>query len=110
LDRYSLVGDTGVPDGGLFIAPVYTNSDFSALEQELQAQVQGTVVNSLVVTDTIVGGLCFRKFDAAYSKQYAVLVKQYKAEQLTRINYEETARKKHILKTEDYIITANDKQ
>ncbi|MCL5430229.1 MAG: AsnC family transcriptional regulator [Candidatus Marsarchaeota archaeon] len=72
------LADIKVPNGVLFIMPVYDDGGLEDEEEKLESKVKGIGVNSLVVTDILVGQLCYRKFDNMYTKSYESLIRSHK--------------------------------
>ncbi len=75
-NRYALEGDIKVPEGVFFLLPAFSDSDVIAVDDELK-RVQGTEVDSLIVTNVPVGSLCYRKFDRKLTNQYNILKETY---------------------------------
>jgi DNA-binding Lrp family transcriptional regulator len=75
-NKYALVGDIKMPEGVLFLMPVKNDLDMIAVDEELK-KVDGTRMDSMIVTNVIVGSLCYRKFDNRHSIQYETLKNEY---------------------------------
>ncbi len=78
INKYTLEGDISSPDSIMFIAPVFSGSGLADLKRNLLDAVKGIEVEDMIVTDIIVGRLCYRLFDNMYSNQYKRLVEIYK--------------------------------
>ncbi|MEM3839249.1 MAG: AsnC family transcriptional regulator [Candidatus Micrarchaeaceae archaeon] len=87
-NRYVLIGDIGSPYGALLLAPVYDNNDIIEIRKNI-SQYLGTETSMAVVTNIIVGRLCYRRFDNAYSKQLDILKTNYNEDMGARTNYME---------------------
>ncbi|MDE1868443.1 MAG: hypothetical protein KGH60_00535 [Candidatus Micrarchaeota archaeon] len=74
-NRYSLVGDVTMPNGEMFVLPVFKESDLSLTIEMLKKNVSGINVRSLVLVDVFVGTLCYRIFDTEYTSQHDSLVR-----------------------------------
>ena len=64
------------PDGIFYISPVLKESDTEAIENDLFKVTKGVKSDSLIIETTIIGNICYRKFDNLYSNQYLSLVKR----------------------------------
>lgn len=87
INKYILVGDVDNPHGGVFIAPVFTEGGLQNCEESL-GKTKGLRISTLVITDTIIGSFCYRRFDRTYTKQHQILVEKYKMlRQQPKIDY-----------------------
>ncbi len=68
-DKYALVGDIQTPYGEMFIAPIYTSNGLESITKKLKTDVKGINIRTLIITDILIGRLCLRIFDNAYSEQ-----------------------------------------
>jgi hypothetical protein len=59
------------------LMPVFEDGEADRFEEELSDSVKGIGMHKSVVTHTLVGSLCYRKFDNAHSTQYKVLTEEY---------------------------------
>jgi DNA-binding Lrp family transcriptional regulator len=87
INRYALEGDTGIPNGTIFLLPVFRDTDLEEAERELSI-VKNAKVTTLLIASTIVGTPCFRKFDNTHTAHYAKLAKLGVVPEKTRINYD----------------------
>ncbi|MCL4365088.1 MAG: hypothetical protein M1569_02040 [Candidatus Marsarchaeota archaeon] len=76
VNKYALEGDIKMPEGVFFLMPVLSDSDVVAVDDELK-RVHGTEVDSLIVTNMLVGSLGYRKLDKKMTNQYAILKSEY---------------------------------
>ncbi|MGH2639438.1 MAG: Lrp/AsnC family transcriptional regulator, partial [Rhabdochlamydiaceae bacterium] len=88
-NKYSLVGDIGVPNGVMLILPVIEQDALQKTENELRETIEGSKIDSLIITTVVLGKLCYRNYDNDYSTQYEGLVKRKIVEQEKKIVYEE---------------------
>lgn len=89
-NKYSLIGYTGSPDGAFVFIPVFEAGDMEKARDYLQNTAKTGLENeTLVITSTIVGSLCFRRLDNSQSHYQSVLYKLKKIED--RENWENTA-------------------
>ena len=68
--------------------PVYEEQDLDNVVSVLST-AKGAVIKTAIITTNLVGTLCFRRFDNAYSKQSEVLSKELKTRLPNRIEYQE---------------------
>ncbi len=68
-DRYLLGGRIQIPDGILCIAPVFWNAGLPELQEELESRIKGVRVENMVMTDILVGKLCYRLSEAGKDTQ-----------------------------------------
>ncbi len=80
-----MVGDIGVPYGGLFFQPIMSNSNDYV--EKIVESVKGISVDTIIITEVITGRLAFRRYDGKYSTQYETLVNQYKLPITPRVEY-----------------------
>ena len=79
-NRFALVGETLAPFGNMFIVPILREGELETELEWLNMQIGGIKLDSSIVTQIILGGLCYRRLDNRYSKQTQMLVSEYKAE------------------------------
>jgi len=77
INKYTLVGDIDHPRGVILLAPIMEEEQLEKIRSELQ-KIEGTKLRVTIGRDTIVGSLCFRRYDNTHSTQYKVLEEQYK--------------------------------
>lgn len=78
VNRFALEGDIGMPDSILMIAPIPYDGYLQEMQSYLYANVSGVRLRTLIVTDTIIGELGFKKFDNMHTGNYKILVQRYK--------------------------------
>ena len=88
-NRYSIVGDVGVPNGVLFLFPVIKESALQDTEGRLTSELDGFKISSLIITNVVLGELCYRLYDNKYTIQYENLIKRKILHQEERKIYEE---------------------
>ena len=76
VNKYIFIGDIAMPDGVFHMAPIFRDEDFSRLNNELTS-IKGTNVNTLIITDLILGSLCYRNFDNNYYQSNILLADDY---------------------------------
>lgn len=87
-NRYSLVGNIGAPNGSIVFLPLTTNMHIDKIVETIDKELQGSIVKSLVITNIIVGSLCYRRFDNSYSRQYNTLTELKKLEPAKLTTYD----------------------
>jgi DNA-binding Lrp family transcriptional regulator len=85
-NTYSLAGDTGVPFGTILFKPVFKDGELEKTRKML-SKVKGIEIKMATVTKLLVGGLCYRLFDNAYSIQRGVLTQTYGYKQADKMDY-----------------------
>lgn len=73
-NKYCLSGNIGIPDGAIRFLPVFNDGYLDDVTKTLEKELAGSSVRNLIVTDILVGSLCYRRFDNDYSRQYKLLV------------------------------------
>lgn len=76
----------GIPDSILRIRPIFGESEFQKIRTELDS-IAGTKTDSLIITDIVTGGLCYRNFDFTHSPIYSDLMSQGKVPNLSPTDY-----------------------
>ncbi|MCL5433703.1 MAG: hypothetical protein M1538_01850 [Candidatus Marsarchaeota archaeon] len=77
INKYSLVVDIGTPVGEIYIAPILNEDDYQTYEQILK-YFKSIEVNSVLITNVVIGSIINRNFDNIYAPEYKVLVEEYK--------------------------------
>ena len=91
INKYALAGDANIPGGGLFILPITYEGELEKVRAQLQS-IKGAELFSLIVTDVVLGTVCYRLFDSTYTSQQKILTEEYKKTPVDKINYEETGK------------------
>jgi len=86
INKYALAGDVGNPVGEIYIAPILNENDFFDYEDQLN-MFKSIKVNSILITNIIIGSIINRNFDNLYSREYKILVEEYKIKQEEKTNY-----------------------
>jgi DNA-binding Lrp family transcriptional regulator len=76
MNRYALVGDMKMPEGVFLLMPVRNDRDVIDVDEQLR-KIDGAEVDSMIVTNVIVGSPCYRRFDNTHSSQYSILRNDY---------------------------------
>ena len=92
--KYILVGDVGIPRGGIFFIPLFAEGDLECTKERLDKFKLGTSLDTYIVSKVIIGSFCIRKFDNGHSRQYDILVEKYGIPKRPYLNYHETGRMK----------------
>jgi hypothetical protein len=72
-NRFCLVGDIGMPNGGLFIMPVMRDGDLERVQAEMARRVKGIRTHSFIITDLLCGRYVYGRFDNARSVQHGII-------------------------------------
>ncbi len=86
INKYALVGDASIPYGGFFILPITQDGLLEKVTEQLKS-ISGTNVYALVASEIVLGSLCYRLFDNAYSSQQRMLADEYKKHPVEKANY-----------------------
>ena len=78
--------DIGIPYAALLFLPAFSYEDLEKAEVELM-KIDGVAVKYSMVSQIILGNLCYRLFDNNYSDQKRFLVERYKYQPETKIEY-----------------------
>lgn len=73
-NRYSLGENIGSPFGAIMFLPITEEGYLDKVADTIEQELQGSVVRSSVVTNVLLGSLCYRRFDSNYSRQYKLLI------------------------------------
>jgi DNA-binding Lrp family transcriptional regulator len=79
-NRFALMGEILAPFGNVFIAPILREGELEAELEWLNTQIGGIGIDSSIVTQIILGELCYRRVDNKHSNQMKRLVEVYKVE------------------------------
>jgi DNA-binding Lrp family transcriptional regulator len=94
IDKYVAVYDIMNPDGAMLYVPVFNYEDLDKAVERISSLGLGVKLTTSVITDILVGDFCYRHFDNTYSIQQKILEESYQIAKASRMNYEETGRKK----------------
>ena len=85
-NKYVFIGDIVMPDGILHIAPIFKDDDFKKISDELNS-ISGTQTNTLIITEIILGALCYRNYDADYLDASMMLEHDYSIKKIRKETY-----------------------
>ena len=88
VNKYALAGDIATPFGVLMLMPVFGERDLDDTIRML-SEAKGMTIKSAIITTTLVGSLCFRRFDNAYSEQAEFLHSEFGVRLPKKTDYEE---------------------
>ena len=69
-NRYAFVCNIENPNGVMLFVPVFQDGDLEKAKEHLYSIKRGISLNTLTVTETILGSLCFRRIDPYYTYAY----------------------------------------
>ncbi len=78
INKYAFAARISIPEGTLLIMPISNNNTLEKAVDNIKENTKGFEVLSFVITNVLIGNLCYRNFDNAYSRQYELLVSNYK--------------------------------
>ncbi len=87
-NSFSLIFDIGIPNGGALIIPVYEN-ELEVIEKQM-LNVKGIELNSLIITEVLIGSINVRLFDNNHSVQFGNLVKSKTIKSAKLVDYKLT--------------------
>lgn len=76
--KYVYASNIRIPVGGFLVLPIFNDDEIQTYTEGLRKWVKGIELETLIITNVIVGSLCYRKFDNHYSRQYRLLVEEYR--------------------------------
>ena len=87
-NSYSVIFDVMDPDGVIFIAPFKKDEAIESKIDDLKSKIEGATFSRIgIITTTLVGTFCNRRFDNQYTIQYQNLVKARAVEPKPYIDY-----------------------
>ena len=87
-NKYCLIGNIGSPEGSIYFLPIINEGELEDKEASMEHDITGAVFKTLVISTVLLGSLCYRRFDNAYSRQYDALVTAKKLEPPKLAKYE----------------------
>ncbi len=75
-NKYALIGNISIPEGIMLFSPILEEGDLDKYIANLKRSFKGTIITSLIITNILVGSLCYRRFDNTYSRQYTSLAER----------------------------------
>ena len=85
--KYSIQGIIQNPLGLLLSVPVQDINKLEEIKQEWKSKVKGIEIRELVVSNIILGSLCYRRFDSKYTREYGWLIELHRAEPSQKKDY-----------------------
>ncbi len=79
-DTYSFTCDITSPAGILLISSITREEGIELQEQRLLGETKGIKIDTLIITNMLVGTLDNRLFDKEITRQYEILISEYKYE------------------------------
>jgi len=87
-NKYAYEGDIGSPQGIVLFMPVMDDREADAALEDFGRKFKGIRPSMLLVTTALVGNLCYRRFDNAYSRQSEILMSEFKEPQEKKEQYD----------------------
>ena len=88
LNKYILLGNIGNPDGSMVFFPIIGYNDLERTQKIFENISGGTTIKNLIIISTLIGSLCYRRFDNRYSRQYELLLTYKKVGKTKENSYE----------------------
>ena len=89
VNKFCLLGNIGAPvNGGISFLPVLKEGDLDKASAKIERGLQGSLIKNLIITNIMVGTLCYRRFDTKYSRAHQLLIDMKKLEQTKLIIYD----------------------
>lgn len=93
LSKYALICDVGAPDMIILILPIRGATSIDQIAGHFREKMEGVNISTAIVTESIVGHLCIRRFDSNYTYYYDELVSERKLDRRTKTDYESVIHK-----------------
>jgi Transcriptional regulators len=77
-DKHSFMCDTMSPKGGLFITHILKEENVDGVINDMVKKIKGLSINTLIITDIIIGLIDNRLSDKTQTNQYGILISKYK--------------------------------
>lgn len=81
INKYVFVATIGTPYSQIYICPILQDDDLIGYKNEMQEINKGSSINMSIITNMLVGNLCYRSLDNMYSYPYQTLANEYKMPQ-----------------------------
>ncbi|MDE1823069.1 MAG: hypothetical protein KGI00_03025 [Candidatus Micrarchaeota archaeon] len=85
--RFALAGDMGTPSGGFLLSSVLDYEEPAMFIDYVRENVKGIRLSELIVTDVMIGTLCYRRYDMAQTTQYPKLLARKEIEPVKTLEY-----------------------
>ncbi len=86
-NKYALIGNTSMPEGLTLFIPIVEKDELEDALAPLSS-INGTTLNSMIISKTLTGSLCYRRFDKTHTLQYISLLGQKKVELQQKKDYD----------------------
>jgi hypothetical protein len=86
--KYSIYSFIQNPLGFLLSVPVQDIDKLEEIKREWKSKVKGIEIRELVVSNIILGSICYRRFDPRYTQEYEWLIKLHRAEPFHKKDYQ----------------------
>ena len=85
--KYSIYSLIQNPSGLLLSVPVQDIDKLEEIKREWKSKVKGIEIRELVVSNIILGSICYRRFDPRYAREYELLIELHRAEPSQKKDY-----------------------
>ncbi len=73
INKYAYVGDIGAPESIVLFMPAMEGDELDRTLEEIGRKIKGVKASALMITNVLVGNLCYRRFDNTHSRQQSIL-------------------------------------
>ncbi|MGI0059083.1 MAG: hypothetical protein ACREBJ_04875, partial [Nitrosotalea sp.] len=87
-NKYSAIINIWDPDGSIRVAPLYGDQSVEVIVEDLRKSIKGARFSSALISDILIGELCYRRFDNMYSSYYENLIKSGAIKRTELANYQ----------------------
>ena len=72
-NHFVLVSDILSPFSIMFVLPVFEENELLETEKSLRTKMRGVDIQTLIVSNTLIGNLCYRRFDNTQTSEMVML-------------------------------------
>ena len=73
INKYCLGGNIAMPLGAVVLIPIFEDGSLEYAAKHIGEILHGSAIKTAIITDVVIGSLCYRRFDNNYSRQYRLL-------------------------------------
>ena len=81
ISKYTMNTDLQIPNSIFLIMPMMGDGNLNVAENHIEENIKGINLSRIIITEILLGELCYRRFDRAYTRQYELLTERYKTEE-----------------------------
>ena len=87
VNKYCLSGNIAMPFGAIGLIPIFKEGYLEHTADYVEKELHGSSVKTMIITEVIIGSLCYRRFDNSYSRQYKLLIEYKKLNSQKLVDY-----------------------